>query len=82
MAREPTQLISVRVPRRVSVRLAALSKKRGVSVSAIAREALEAFAASGELSVWEMGAHIFGKVKGKGPVDLSTNKKHMRGFGK
>jgi hypothetical protein len=82
MAREPTRLISLRIPTRVSARLARLSKKRGVSVSAIVREAIEDLVDSGEPSAWEMGAHIWGQVKGKYPRDLSTNKKHLRGLGR
>jgi Ribbon-helix-helix protein, copG family len=82
MSRESTQLISLRIPRRVSARLTALSKKRGTTVSAIVREALEALTEDGSQSAWSLGAHLFGQAKARAPADLSTNKKYLRGLGR
>ena len=80
MPRESSKLLSVRVPRRVSARIATLSKKRKVPVSTVVREALERYATE-EPSIWDAAEHLFTGARFKGPKDLSTNRKHLKGYG-
>jgi predicted DNA-binding protein len=80
MPREPTRLLSVRVPRRVSARIATLSKKRKVPVSTVVREALEQYA-NEEPSIWDAAEHLFTGGRFRGPKDLSTDEKHLDGYG-
>ena len=82
MPREPSKLLSVRVSRRVSARLGVLAQKRHVPVSQIVREAVERYALSEEPSMWEAAKHLFEAKPWRGPKDLSTNKKHMKGYGR
>jgi len=82
MAREPSKLLSIRVSRRLSARLTSLSRKRRVPVSDVVREALERYTSGEEPSIWEAGRHIFEGVTWRGPADLSTNKKHLKGYGR
>jgi len=82
MRREPVQVLSIRLPLRVSARLAVISRKRGTTVSAVVREALEAVTQSDRPTAWSLGAHVFGRVRDRLPRDLSSNKKHLRHFGK
>lgn len=72
--------VSFKLPRHVVDALGALAQRRKVSRSALAREALEALLESGRQSVTSLAADLVGSVEG--PVDLATNPRHMRGFGR
>ncbi len=76
--------LTVKLPPALEGRLAALVRKRKQSKSELVREAIE-------LLVEQPGAPAKGSVLdlvgdlagiGGGPRDLSTNPKHLRGFGK
>jgi predicted DNA-binding protein len=77
--------ISLKLPKALNAKLAVTAKRRGASKSAIVREAIEDYfernGSAPSLSVAELARELIGCVDG-GPLDLSYNKKHMKGFGK
>jgi Arc/MetJ-type ribon-helix-helix transcriptional regulator len=79
-----TRTISVKIPRPLAARLSAAVRRRKTSQSAIVREALEGHLQSDSLdhtgSFLELAGDLVGSVSG--PVDLSTNKRHLRGYGR
>lgn len=76
--------LSLKLPESVAIRLAAAARKRSQSKSAIVRalldERLTEDESAAEGSCLELAADLAGCVAG--PRDLSTHKKHMRGYGK
>jgi predicted DNA-binding protein len=80
-----TQRISVRVPDKVARRLKERSRMTGAGESAVVREALEEYLSKGpdEQTAYDMAreAGLIGCVQGA-PKDLSTDKRHFKGFGK
>ncbi len=77
--------INVRVDERLKKELEAEAREKGVSPSAVVREALEEHMrrrTPGE-SAYDIAKRlgIIGSAKGL-PADLSTNPKHMEGFGR
>ena len=76
--------ISLKVPEAMDARLAAIAKQNGKTKSDVAREALQAFFKNGHknrpVSAYDLSKDLIGKFRG--PVDLSTNKKYMRGYGR
>lgn len=79
-----TRTISVKIPRPLAARLSAAVRRRKTSQSAIVREALEGHLQSHPLdhtgSFLELAGDLVGSVAG--PVDLSVNKRHLRGYGR
>jgi len=72
--------ISIKLPKNLEALLDELARARGISRSAVVREALQAYAASSiSGSVTESAGELVGSLEG--PRDLSTAAKHMRGFG-
>jgi len=73
---------TIKIPRRLSARVARLAKKRRVSRSLLVREALEALTAGGpgETFVERVGEHV--GAAGDLPADILTNPRHMRGYGR
>jgi len=76
--------ISIKLPKNLETLLDELARARGMSRSAVVREALKAYAASSAAgpsagSVTESAGELVGSLDG--PRDLSTAAKHMRGFG-
>ena len=75
--------ITCKVSEKLNAQLEALARRRRLSKSAILREALEsktkASAKSAAPSAYDLVKHICGSLRG--PKDLSTNRRHMRGFG-
>jgi hypothetical protein len=79
--------LSLKLPARLSARLERAAKKRGQSKSEIVRAALEQFlngapaapSAARPMSVLDLAGDLVGCVEG--PGDLTTNPKHMEGFG-
>jgi predicted transcriptional regulator len=73
---------TIKVPRRLSARVAQMAKKRHVSRSTLVREALEALTegGSGQTFVERVREHI-GSADDL-PADILTNPKHMKGYGR
>lgn len=73
------KLISCKIPETLDRDLARLAKQRKTSRSAVIREALESFTRRPNLSFTQAASQLVGFVDG--PGDLSTNPKHMEGYG-
>lgn len=77
--------ITVRVPGELGQRLRHRSRLRGQTESDLVREALESYLghADGERPAYELAAEagLIGCVS-RAPKDLSTNPRHLEGFGK
>ena len=75
--------LCLKIPEAVAIRLAVAARKRGKSKSAVVRAILDEYLSQGESpakgSCLELLADLVGCVEG--PRDLSTNPRHMRGFG-
>jgi predicted transcriptional regulator len=73
--------ISIKLSKQLQELLDTLAKQRGLTRSAVVREALQAYAA--ESGTGATAAAAAGDLVGSldGPRDLSTSAKHMRGFG-
>jgi len=72
--------ISIKLPKNLEALLDELARARGISRSAVVREALQAYASSSAAgSVTSTAGELVGSLEG--PRDLSTAAKHMRGFG-
>lgn len=72
--------ISIKLTKELEQLLDELARARGVSRSAVVREALQAYAASPSAdSVTASAGELVGSLDG--PRDLSSNPKHLRGFG-
>jgi metal-responsive CopG/Arc/MetJ family transcriptional regulator len=75
--------ISLKLSAELHTRLALLSQTRNVAKSEVVRAALEAYLAGdngSEPSCAELAGDLVGSLRG--PVDLSTNPKHLRGYGR
>jgi metal-responsive CopG/Arc/MetJ family transcriptional regulator len=71
--------VSFKLSERLNDTLSDLARRRKSSRSALVREALEALAAGKRRSVTAVVDELVGSLDG--PVDLSTNSKHLRGYG-
>lgn len=80
--------LTLKLPKTLDERLAAIAKLRRASKTMIVRQAVESYLTTlpnPDLSiptptVGELVGHLAGCLDG-GPTDLSTNKKYMEGFG-
>ncbi len=75
--------VSLKLPKHLDEKLGRLARRRGVSRSAILREALARYAADGHAppgSVLEAAGDLVGCLTG-GPPDLSTNPKYLEDLG-
>jgi hypothetical protein len=76
--------ITIKLPADLAAKLAAEARAKGVSKSAIIRDALEKRYAKSRakksFAFYDRIKHLPGSVKDP-PTDLSTNKKYMKGFG-
>ena len=72
--------ISLKLPAKLDQRLTDLAERRGVTGSAIIREALELFTDRNGGSATALAGDLVGSVEG--PRDLSTNSRHLRGYGR
>ena len=76
--------ISVKLPEPLAARLRVTVRKRSSTQSAVVREALEAHlgqsSASGAGSGLDLVRDLVGSVAG--PRELSTNRRHLRGYGR
>ena len=75
--------LTCKISEKLNAELEAMAKARRVSKSAILREALEdktkRSSRSATPMAYDLVKHLCGRVRG--PKDLSTNPKHMKGFG-
>lgn len=76
----PMRTVSFKLPEELDNALSDLARRRKSSRSAIVREALEGLATSGRRSVTAVVGGLVGSLDG--PRDLSTNRRHMSGYGK
>lgn len=74
------RVVSIKLPEELDEQLSKIARRRNASRSAILREALEAFARGSHPSVAEVAGDLVGSLKG--PRDLSSNSKHLAGYGK
>jgi ribbon-helix-helix CopG family protein len=76
--------ITVKLPEPLAARLRVTVRKRSSTQSAVVREALEAHlgpsSATGPGSGLDLVRDLVGSVSG--PPDLSTNRRHLRGYGR
>lgn len=76
--------VSLKMPRRLVLEVSEAARRRGVSRSALIREALETFLraerADEAVSALSAAADLAGAFPG--PADLSANPDYMRGFGR
>lgn len=76
--------ISLKLPEATDAKLASAAQQTGKTRSEVAREALDAYLENGRkkrvASAYELSQDLAGSVRG--PGDLSTNKKYMRGYGR
>jgi Arc/MetJ-type ribon-helix-helix transcriptional regulator len=76
--------ISLKIPEDLNVRIRNLAEKRKSSASAVARKALEQYLSaqpeSSRASVLDVARDLAGSVEG--PRDLSSSKRHMKGYGR
>jgi predicted transcriptional regulator len=76
----PMRTVSFKLPERLDEVLSDLARRRKSSRSALVREALEALATGKRRSVTAVVDELVEPLEG--PADLSTNRKHMAGYGK
>ncbi len=77
---DPMRTVSFKLPKSLDEALSDMAQRRNSSRSAIVREALAGLAAGGRRSVTAMVDDLVGAMEG--PADLSTNPKHLSGYGK
>jgi Arc/MetJ-type ribon-helix-helix transcriptional regulator len=78
-----TKTITVKLPRPLAARLSAKVKKQQSTQSAVVRDALEQYLVDDDSrgpSFLDLARDLAGSVEG--PEDLSSNKKHLRGYGR
>jgi Arc/MetJ-type ribon-helix-helix transcriptional regulator len=75
--------ISLRLPESLDTQLTAAARQRGITRSALVREALQVYLSGGgaaEPSAYDLVSDLLGSVEG--PGDLSTDKARMEGYGR
>jgi hypothetical protein len=75
-----TRVLTVKLPRELSAKVARAARKRGASRSQIVREAIQSMREEGP-TVGDLAGDLRGVVRGR-PPDLSSNPKHMKGYGR
>lgn len=73
--------ISVKIPESLDRRLTEAARKQRTTRSDLMRKALEAFFTRRPKSVLDLAGDLVGKWDDV-PADLSTNPRHMEGYGK
>ena len=80
---ETMKTLSLRLPDTLHARLAAVARQRKTTKAAIVRDALNAFVNGGSRiakgSAYELAEDLIGSLSG--PRDLSSNPRHMEGYG-
>jgi predicted transcriptional regulator len=74
------RISSFKLPEELDRALNELAQTRGTTRSAIVREALVSLIKGRRSSVTSLAGGLVGSVEG--PADLSTNRKHMRRYGR
>lgn len=76
--------VTVKLSDALAARLKAAVKRRGRSQSALLREALEAHLELEDEGLAGTCLELAGDLAGclDGPADLSTNRRHLRGYGR
>ena len=76
--------ISLKMPDPLAAELAEMAQRRGVSKSALIREALEAYLQTAGAEPAGSALSQVGDLRGilSGPEDLSANKDYLRKFGR
>ena len=77
---DPMRTVSFKLPEHLDELLRELAKQRKASRSGVVREAIAAYVARGTPSVTMRVDELVSTVAG--PPDLSTNPKHLRGYGR
>lgn len=79
------KVLSLRVPKELDRKLSTVAKRRGMRKSDVVREALELYVGeSREIlkgSFLDLAGDLVGCVK-DAPADLSSNPKHLDGYGR
>jgi len=78
----PMRTVSFKLPEKLDAALNDLARRRKSTRSALVREALEALAKGKRPSVTAAVDELIGSLEGEGPRDLSTNPKHLVGYGR
>jgi predicted transcriptional regulator len=73
------RVVSLKLPEELDRELTRIARDRQASRSAVLREALETFARGSQRSVTAAAGDLVGSLRG--PTDLSTNPKHLSGYG-
>ncbi|MDX1389212.1 MAG: ribbon-helix-helix protein, CopG family [Acidobacteriota bacterium] len=76
-------IVSLKMPEELATLLAAAARRRGVTRSAVIRDALESYlrrVGTGNGSAADVAGDLIGVVEG--PRDLSSHPKHLKGFGR
>ena len=76
----PMRTVSIKLPEALDDAVTELAAQQQTNRSAVVREALIAYTAKRQRSVASLVDEIAGSFDG--PADLSTNPKHMAGYGK
>ncbi|HSU97517.1 MAG TPA: CopG family transcriptional regulator [Gemmatimonadaceae bacterium] len=76
----PMRTVSFKLPEDLDEALTGLARRRNASRSALVRDALRAVTAGSDRSVTNVVDQLVKPFDG--PADLSTNPKHMTGYGK
>lgn len=76
----PMRTVSFKLPEELDDALSDLARRRKSSRSALVREALRALASGGRRSVTKVVDALVTPLDG--PPDLSTNPKHLSGYGR
>jgi predicted DNA-binding protein len=78
----PVRTVTIKLPDSLARRLQQTVARRGATQSEVIREALEAhLAAPSAGSCLELVGDLAGSVR-RGPPDLSSNKRRLKGFGR
>jgi len=75
------ETISIKVSAELSARVSRLAARKATTRSAVIRAAIEAYSGDEERSFARLAARYVGAIK-RTPADLSTNRKHLKGFGR
>jgi hypothetical protein len=76
--------ITLKLPDGLAARVSATVRRRGVSTSALVREALEERLGGGKRDRAGSCLDLAGDLAGvlEGPADLSSNARHLKGYGR
>ncbi len=72
--------LTIKLSDLLSARVSRLARARNVTRSEVVRDALEAYSENQKGSLGEAAASLRGSLKGL-PKDLSSNSRHLKGYG-